>query len=197
MIYNYRRGLDRQLKKKAVRGGSLALPIIAAAFLLIALFTVSSNHGDGQSPIIPAKKTGQSSQTAASLSVSPAKQTSPAPAPKPSSESSSKPAMSFSSLSSPATSPTEPATTFLPGLGGGDITSGSGGTTAPTSGSGGTSSGGDSGTGSGTTTGSTPTVVCTDPLTTAQLCTACTPPLTLQPGQKAILSSDGTCTTVN
>jgi hypothetical protein len=66
--------------------------------------------------------------------------------------------------------------------------------------------GGDlSGTGGGTSTGvpptppppPAPTVVCTNTLSLAQICTACTPPLTLMPGQKALLSADGTCIAVN
>lgn len=61
------------------------------------------------------------------------------------------------------------------------------------------------GTGGGTSTGvpptppppPAPTVVCTNTLSLAQICTACTPPLTLMPGQKALLSADGTCVAVN
>jgi hypothetical protein len=44
---------------------------------------------------------------------------------------------------------------------------------------------------------STGSVVCTDLLTLSQVCTICTPALLLQPGQKALLYTDGTCTAIN
>lgn len=195
MIYNYRRGVDRELKRNVIRGGSLLTPLVAVAFLLVALFSFSTNQGEGQSPTIPLKKPNQSENQSKlpklSLTTPKTSKTSAGGG------SAAKPAMSFRSLSSP-TSPA-PAAATLPGLGGGEITSGSGGTiSSPGTGGGGTTSSGSGDSGKGPSGGtSTPTVACSNLLSIAQLCTVCTPPLTLQPGQKALLSSDGTCTTVN
>lgn len=193
MIYNYRRGVDRELKRNVIRGGSLLTPLIAVAFLLVSLFSFSTNQGEGQSPIIPVKKPSQSEGQSKLPNLS---LTNPKASPKttPASGSSAKPAMSFRSLSSPVTTSPAPAVASLPGLGGGGITSGSGGSTSPGTGGGGS---GDSGKGPSGSSTSTSTVVCSNLLSVTQLCTVCTPPLTLQPGQKALLSRDGTCTTIN
>lgn len=192
MIYTYRHGVDRQLKRNVIRGGSLLTPLIAVAFLLVSLFSFSTNQGEGQSPVIPVKKPNQSEGQSKlpNLSVTtPKKGASSTPA----SGSSAKPAMSFRSLSSPAATSPVPVTAVLPGLGGGAVTPGSGSTSSPGIGGG----SGDSGKGPAGGGTSTPTVACSNLLSIAQLCTVCTPPLSLQPGQKALLSSDGTCTTIN
>jgi len=67
-----------------------------------------------------------------------------------------------------------------------------------------TSTGSGGGSGGGTITPpppppptSTGSIVCTDLLTLSQVCTACTPPLILQPGQKALLYTNGSCVAVN
>lgn len=200
MIYTYKRGVDKQLKQRIIRSGGLTLPIVSLVFLVIAALSFNAHHSSGQSPNIPLQ--AKSSQSSSSKSKAPSTNIRSKKSSTDQNVSSGgislgsdvKPAMSFGSLSSPVSQPviSVPTPTVTSGgLGGGDIT--------PSGGGGSTSSGGTPSTGSGGSTSNppAPTVVCTNLLSLAQVCTACTPPLTLQPGQKALLASDGTCTSVN
>jgi hypothetical protein len=184
MAYTINRGVTRETWQKFVRDSGLALPIIAIIFIIIAALSVSTHQSTGQSPYISPKKSVLSATTSDNSSKSDSKHDTdkkpPASKPSPPAE----PAMSFGGLDSAAPPISTPTLPLTGGLGGGDPGS-DGGTsdevTPP-------DSDGDT---------SAPTVVCTNLLTLAQLCTACTPPLTLQPGQKALLSVDGTCAAVN
>jgi hypothetical protein len=89
---------------------------------------------------------------------------------------------------------TAPAS-YLQGGSGGGLASGNlqsaGGVTPPAP------TGGMGGGGGSTGPVSTGTIVCSDLLSAAQLCTACTPPVTLVAGQKALLYTDGSCVVIN
>lgn len=90
------------------------------------------------------------------------------------------------------------------GMGGGPTgaTSGSGGTTTgsgggTTGGTGGGGTTGGTGGGGGSTGGALPSCSLGQIATVNCLVTACSPPITLAPGQKAILGLDGTCVVLN
>lgn len=182
MVYTITQGVRSHFAELAAKTGGLAMPVLALAFLLVAALSFSSYHGTGQKPYIPTKSQGLSAN---STSIKPAATSSggnhnspPVAASGPLNVSS----LSVSSeplvppLGSASPSPvSSPTPTFSGGMGGGDV----GGTT---------SAGGTSPTG---------TITCTDTLSVSQVCTTCTPALTLQPGQKALLSADGTCVAVN
>lgn len=198
MIYTYKQGVDRQLKQRIIRGGGLILPAVSLLFIIIAILSFNTHQSSGQSPNIPIQtKSSQISNLKPKAPGVNSKKGNPSQGQNGSSsaislDSGARPAMSFGSLNSPVSQPAISAPTPAGtggGLGGGDIAPGDGG-----------SSGGGSlptGSGGGASSPPAPTLACTNLLSLAQVCTACSPPLTLQPGQKALLSSNGTCTSVN
>lgn len=171
MVYTFYSGAHQRFNETLAKIGGLSLPLLAAAFLAIAAFSFSSYQSNGQQPYIPIKKPVAHASTASFATGSkPATQPAPTTMSSPAGTASPQTALSVQPLMSPSSS-----------SGSVPLTGGMGG-----------------GSGSGTTTTSpTPTVVCSDLLSVTQICMACTPPLTLQPGQKALLSADGTCVAVN
>lgn len=190
MAYSINGGVHQFHWQRLVRDSGLALPLIAIAFIIIAAVSVSTHQSSGQSPYIPIKKPALTIKTTGSGNPSSKGGNKPASSsPSTSSGTASSPitpsitpAMSFSALDTPSTSPvTSPITG---GLGGGDIGGGGGDTGGSSSGSG----------------GSVPTTFpCVDVTGASFTCTqeACTPPLALQPGQKALLTTTGTCAILN
>lgn len=177
MIYTINTGLRNHVKENLVKAGGIGLPALALIFLIIAALSFSSSRGAGQQPYITAKKTASNFNAASGSGTSSGGSSTSNPkfaSQQPAIASQGLPS-SVSALSAPL-----PSTT---GSGGSILTGGRGG--GDTSGGGGTG-------------GGQPSVACDNLLNlTVQTCTVCLPPLILQPGQKALLSSDGSCTVTN
>jgi len=169
VLYTVNAGPINRLRQAWLRTGGIGLPLLALGFLLLAAFSFTTSGSAGKNPYIATHK---NLNTAKQTSAKPAtaNPSGPSPTSSPSSQN------QIAGVQNPVAT-IQSNTNLVPitgGLGGGDST--------PLT---------------NTPPPATLTVACTDLLSVSQICTACTPPLTLQPGQKALLSSDGTCAAVN